>query len=307
MEKKEFLDEENYQRSKKKIANIALLILIVGILLGGSLIIVGLVKQDKINDQYSEESKLVKAEQLELEKQNLIEELDNEKQNLISSKTTLKDKIKPIEDQIKKLQREPFTGFNDAYYEREDKIDELEESIKSDKQSISVIDDALDESFDHCSFYEAKNNVYTSKYCSLKKQVEQKKSEIAGLEYEFSDSKKKSESHANIPFYMFGSFIIIASGMISLSVYMISKRREIIAFSAQQVMPVAQEGIEKMAPTIGSAVGTMGKELAKGMKEGLETITPAIGNAMGTMGKEIAKGIKEGLKEANNTNTKEEK
>ena len=106
---------------------------------------------------------------------------------------------------------------------------------------------------------------------------------------------------------MFGSFIIIASGMISFSVYMISKRRELLAFSAQQVMPVAQEGIEKMAPTIGSAVGTMGKELAKGMKEGLETMTPAIGNAMGTMGKEIAKGIKEGLKEADNKDIKEEK
>ena len=175
MQKQEFLNEENYQRSKKKIANIALIILIIGILLGGGLITIGLVRQEKINEKYSEESKLAKAEQLETQKQSLIEELDTEKQHLISAKDTLKNKIKPIEDQIKKLERAPFTGFNDTYYERQDKIDELEESIKEDKKSINVIDDAFDESVDHCSFYEARNNVYTSKYCSLKKTSRTKK------------------------------------------------------------------------------------------------------------------------------------
>ena len=51
--------------------------------------------------------------------------------------------------------------------------------------------------------------------------------------------------------------------------FLIGNRREITAYTTQQVMPVAQEGIEKMAPTIGSAVGTIGKELAKGIKEGI--------------------------------------
>ena len=37
------------------------------------------------------------------------------------------------------------------------------------------------------------------------------------------------------------------------------------AYTTQQVMPVAQEGIEKMAPTIGSAA----KEIAKGIKQGI--------------------------------------
>ena len=51
--------------------------------------------------------------------------------------------------------------------------------------------------------------------------------------------------------------------------FLIGNRREITAYTTQQVMPVAQEGIEKMAPTIGNAVGTIGKELAKGIKEGI--------------------------------------
>ena len=69
---------------------------------------------------------------------------------------------------------------------------------------------------------------------------------------------------------MFGVFAIIASCMFALPIYMTSKRREILAFSAQQVMPVAQEGIEKMSPTIGGAAGTIGKELAKGITEGIK-------------------------------------
>ena len=55
--KKEYLNEENYERGKKKLKTIALVILIVGILIGGSLIVTGLVKQGQTNSQYSEESK----------------------------------------------------------------------------------------------------------------------------------------------------------------------------------------------------------------------------------------------------------
>ena len=272
--KKEFLTEENYERGKKKIKTIALVILIVGVLIGGSLIVTGLVKQGQTNSEYSEESKNNKKEQLEKEKQKLTQELDAEKLNLLTSKTTLENKIKPVEDEIKKLEREKTDvfmngGFSDRYYEIEDKIEDLKESTKSDENSLGVIEDAFDESFDHCSFPEAKNNTYTSKYCSLKNQVANKDAEIADLDLEFSDFNKEFNSFDSIPFYMIGGFIIVASGMISFAIFMFAKRREIMAFTAQQVMPVAQEGIEKMAPTVGNAMGTIGKEIAKGIKEGI--------------------------------------
>ena len=63
---------------------------------------------------------------------------------------------------------------------------------------------------------------------------------------------------------------------------MMSKGREMLAFQAQQVMPVAQEGMEKMAPSIGKTGATIAKEMAP---------------AYGEVAKEISKGIKEGLKE----------
>lgn len=42
--------------------------------------------------------------------------------------------------------------------------------------------------------------------------------------------------------------------------------RDITAYYAQQQMPLAQEGIEKMAPSVGVAA----KEIAKGIKEGIK-------------------------------------
>jgi len=159
--KKEFLTEENYEKGKRKIKAIALIVLVVGLLIGGSLIVTGLIKQGEVDLQYSEDNK-----------NNISQQLETEKQNLISKKAELEAKIEPVETQIKKLEREPFTGFDDAYYERKDKIEELEKSIATDKNSINVIDKALDESFAWCKFDEAKNNTYTSKYCSLKLQLD---------------------------------------------------------------------------------------------------------------------------------------
>lgn len=245
--KKEFLSEENYERGKKKIKTIALIILIVGVLIGGSLIVTGLMKQGKINSKYSEDNKT-----------NLSQQLETEKQNLISKKTELETKIEPVETQIKQLKREPFTGFDDTYYERQDKIEELEKSIATEKTSLNVIDDVLENANFACNF-DGKTNAYTSKYCSLNNQL----SDMS------SDFNKEFDSFGSIPFYMIGGFIIVASSMIAFSIFMFTKRREIMAFTAQQVMPVAEEGIEKMTPTVGNAVGTIGKELAKGIKEGI--------------------------------------
>ena len=59
-----------------------------------------------------------------------------------------------------------------------------------------------------------------------------------------------------------GSTLLIIGGIVMF----IAHKREIMAFTTQQVMPVAKEGIEKMAPT----AGVVAKEITKGIKEGLK-------------------------------------
>lgn len=59
-----------------------------------------------------------------------------------------------------------------------------------------------------------------------------------------------------------GGFLAIVGLIVR---FLIGNRREITAYTVQQTMPIAKEGIEEMAPTIGNAAG----EIAKGIKKGL--------------------------------------
>ncbi len=63
-----------------------------------------------------------------------------------------------------------------------------------------------------------------------------------------------------------GFGLIIVGGIIMF----VAHRREITAYTVQQVMPVAQEGIEKMTPTIGNAAGEIAKGITSGIKKGLK-------------------------------------
>ena len=72
---------------------------------------------------------------------------------------------------------------------------------------------------------------------------------------------------------VFGLFITGIGGMLLL----ISHRREITAYSAQQVIPVAKEGVDEMTPVaskaaekMAPAAGKVAEEVARGIKKGLK-------------------------------------
>lgn len=269
--KEELLNEQKYQSNKKKISVVALLVLIIGILSGGILISLGIIKSNKINSKYSVPYK-----------DNLMEQAEIEKQNLYDEKYKIEEKIKPVEDEIKKLSRVKFDGFNDAYYERQDKIEELNESISSDAKQLSIINDVLYNGESACHF-EAKTNKITSKYCSI----------VLDLVRSSNDFNKSFDLSGTYAYYVLGGFIIFSSLMISAAVYSIAKRREIMAYSAQQMMPVAQEGLEKMAPSVGKAGAKIVEEIAPTYEKIAKDMAPIYGE----VAKGISKGIKEGLKE----------
>lgn len=74
-----------------------------------------------------------------------------------------------------------------------------------------------------------------------------------------------------------GIFVTVVGAMIR---FFVGNHREIMAYQIQQVMPVAQEGIEKVAPTIGKVGRTISEEMAP---------------AYGKIAQEISKGIKTGM------------
>lgn len=77
---------------------------------------------------------------------------------------------------------------------------------------------------------------------------------------------------------IFGSFGFIALGgfmsfigstmtIIGVSLIITSHKREISAYTTQQSMPIMQEGIEKITPTVADAAGTIAKSINNGIND----------------------------------------
>jgi hypothetical protein len=99
-----------------------------------------------------------------------------------------------------------------------------------------------------------------------------------GSENWFEMETARSEMNfGGIALMMFGVWLTFVGCIIR---FFIGNRREIMAYSVQTTMPIAQEGIKVMAPTVGEAGATI-----------IKTMAPA----MGEVAKGVAQGIKEGL------------
>lgn len=165
--------------------------------------------------------------------------------------TQLEAKYELLEDELaakytKEMGDEGWFEERQEYGEESSKL-----SIAEGKEKISLMDDKSDELF------------------AVKS--------VSSFEFE-----QRSIRNNAIPLIAGGIFALFFALMISGGLLASAFGRHILAFNAQSVMPVAQEGIEKMAPTIGKAAGT---------------IATAAAPAYGEVAKEIAKGIKEGLKD----------
>lgn len=292
-EKKDFLTEENYEREKKKLKKIAIIVLMIGLLGGVSLIAIGILKQSKINSNYSEDSIM-----------KLQNDIAIEKVSLETKKTELEGK----RDETLKTERQNLERKKQELATKGVKYNTFAKYDEGDSYDLKIITDVLDPSFNYCAFTEYKDNSITKEYCLLSNGEDEESKTISIIEGVLSnncfgsgesniytsrycslvnelddktDFNKKFDSFDSIPFYMLGAFAIIASCMIAGSIYMTTKHREILAFQTQQVMPIVQEGMEKMAPTIGEAGASIAKEMSP---------------VYGEIAKEISKGIKDGLK-----------
>ena len=259
--KQEYLNEERYQQANTKLKKIAKIILIIGILLGLSLITIGIIKSKNI-----EKENRIKENEMR-ESANQTNKINEEKIAQLETKITdLENQKLIIEQEIQQLSQEQskiFTedrGFSDRYYAKETEIHNKR------TESSNIGDEIWDKE---------------KEVSELKYQIEANDDESIASKVKFNQKSTMTST----PFYMFGIFIIFTSSMISGMIYFFTKRRQIMAYQTQQVMPIAQEGMEKMAPTLGKTASTIAKEMAPAYKD---------------IAKEISKGIKEGLKEDEN-------
>lgn len=211
MDNNKFLNEKKYQNTKTIFIILAILLLIIGFVVGGLIIKKGLNKKNDIYSKYTEENKQAQIVSLNVQIKIAKSSLESKKAELIAQGL------------------QPSSNYED-----------------NESYNLYIINNVLNPSFNRCSFDEYKNNELTSQYCNLIKQLED--TEKLDIKY-----KRKSESFSCIPYYMVGTSIILFSIIISISLFLIAKRREIIAFQAQQAMPVVKEGIEEISPALGKA------------------------------------------------------
>lgn len=211
MDNNKFLNEKKYQNTKTIFIILAILILIIGFVVGGLIIKKGLDKKNDIYSKYTEENKQAQIVSLNVQIKIAKSSLESKKAELIAQGL------------------QPSSNYED-----------------NDSYNLYIINNVLNPSFNRCSFDEYKNNELTSQYCNLIKRLED--TEKLDIKY-----KRQSESFSCIPYYMVGTSIILFSIIISISLFLIAKRREIIAFQAQQSMPVVKEGIEEISPALGKA------------------------------------------------------
>jgi len=287
--KKEYLNEENFQKVNNKIKSKGKLITNITLGIGIALILIGVIlmltnKSENNNGNVVDERQKIES-QIALKEQELKTEKDNLKNTLPQVKSELNTKKQELINRgIKKS-----SDYNDG-----------------EAYDLYILDNALDPGVNYCLFDEYNKNEITADYCTLTNLVNGNdheytcedneiiedycviKSELTELNYNKnnlklnSNSIRPNNSIAHIPLIMIGFFVTVASLMVKFMLFSITHRREIMAYNTQHVMPIAQEGIEKMAPTIGKAGASMAKEMAP---------------LYGDIAKEISKGIKEGLKD----------
>lgn len=224
MEKKEYLNEENYQKTKNKISVIGKVVLTILWTVGLGLISIGIFNIIKYNDK---------------------DALKQEEAKLIKIQEELEQKVNPIEKEIKNLNRTKYdTDTNEERYAIEDRIEELTKSIEKDREKLNIIDEAIDEMNTKCGWSDYQKSELVGTYCNYRELNEMKV----------------------MPFIIPGIFISFLSFGLTMMFIMTTKRREIMAYGMQDMRPLAEEGIEKMAPS----AGKVAEEVAKGVKKGLD-------------------------------------
>lgn len=208
------LNEQNYQKGKKAIAAIGILIIVLGVGLGLFLITTGIIKMNSKSNK-------------------------NEVNN-----------IELLEKKIDELEKE-----------------EIQVRLEKNKE------------FDENQFSE-KYYLLQNKLSDIREEISEAKSEIWKEESGYNNTKNRIESSKGLMYIIPGVMAIIFGFIFGGIVLSIAYGRNILAWKIQQVMPVAQESMETISPTI-----------AKISKEQIETIAPAIG--------ELAKEIKKGLQDDN--------
>lgn len=259
MQNNQYLTEENYQKTKKKLKRLSLAIFLAGLIIGGGLITTGIILAHNTNQQNAaiiqEIQQNTNDKNSQLRTENQIQADIDAVQAKINTLNTENDSLSAANQQLRVEQQQFFmedSGFSERYTAKEAEISQNEAKISGNERELITLIDQLSD--------------YRYELSKIKSGVDDTKAEI---DKNIQIAQNTFPSFRSVLLYAIGGFIIFICSIISLGLYVATKRREIAAFTAQQYMPVAQEGINTMTPTIGNAAGTVAENVTRGIKNGL--------------------------------------
>ena len=104
------------------------------------------------------------------------------------------------------------------------------ENIDGEVYDYKIIVDAMDSNLNYCAIDQYKKNTITKGYCA---------------------AKNATTSFASATQIMIGAFVCITALIISLYLFLLTKQKNKKESQPQQVMPVAKEASEQIAPPLG--------------------------------------------------------
>jgi len=294
VQERTYLNEEKYQKNKKKLTKTAIIIMTIGVIIGLSLIAAGIIRNINFDQKAKaeHEKNVVEKEGLEIR----LEELEANLDELISREREMLEmrleELEPQKEELEKEQRDELRagGFSDRYYELDKAINEIRKEItdidtKLWKIKVGWGDLELGEEYDAIKTELAEINTRLD---------EIDRNLRSGANSDFEKSK-------SIPFFIFGVFIIISSCMICGYIFLIANGRGIAAFGTQSVMPVAKEGLQEMAPTMREIAKENMKEMGPAMrefaKENMEELGPTAAKYYGQIAGEVARNVRNSAKD----------
>lgn len=168
--------------------------------------------------------------------------------------------------------------YNEAYKKSEERVAEANARLAEIENEKETLNSQIEKKQYECNSLDMRSSSWYADKTKCQSEVSLLKSKLNDLEREEFQIENTNYEESYTPvlpikyliFYYIGASIIGLACMVSGIFYLIAKRREISAFTIQQTMPITQEVIEKMAPTIGNAAGTIGKDIAKGITSGIK-------------------------------------
>ena len=142
-------------------------------------------------------------------------------------------------------------GFNKKSNPKD--TSQYEAQIATLKQEIVLLDEQIHNEF--------MNNGFSSLYYSLDSQRDAKFDEQRDIERKVWNIEHDS---SYVGFFAGGIVVLVLTLGVSGGLYFYAYRRSIMAFGVQQTMPIAQEGMEAIAPSLGKVT----EEITKGISRG---------------------------------------